>query len=49
METLVYIYFLIHFEVFGRARISNLRQAHTPCPPTAHQSSIEMLLGVVHI
>ena len=41
-------YFLILFEVFGRARIWILRHAHTPCPPTAHQSSSELLLGGVY-
>ena len=41
-------YFLILFEEFGRARIWDLRQAHTPFPPTAHQSSRELLFGGVY-
>ena len=38
-------YFLILFEGFGRDRIWNQCQAHTPYPPVALQSSKELLLG----
>ena len=42
---LTYFFFLILFEGFGRARIWDLCQAHTPCPPVALQSRRELLLG----
>ena len=48
MDRLTYFTFLILFEGFGRARIWDLRQAHTPFPPTAHQSSKELLFGGVY-